>query len=402
MRILYITFAFQHLKIGGSTRSYYFLKELARRHSVTLLTVARSEIPADAYRDVAAYAEKVIIFQASQMKTPAIAGINRRLKRVWQDAVLHQEMRDSLAQLVRSGDYDLVLFHGKAIFPVIKDFNALPLVVDFCDAASRRIQFEMKQTELKMRPLMAWQYLQMLSTEAKLVKKSAYQAFISSRDREAVMGQNSTAAVIPNGIDLDYWKRRSGKPLSKQIIFTGVMNYRPNVDAAMFLIRDILPKLTRAVPDIELVIAGRNPAPKLIKLAEAYPQVTVTGYVEDMRDYLEKAAVFVAPIRFASGMQNKVQEALAMQVPVVTTPVVMEGLVTESASPPPMYIASTAQEFTDCILNLLNNPDDRERLAREGRAFVEENFDWSRSAQRLEGLCQDALSTQSIVNVVTA
>ena len=126
---------------------------------------------------------------------------------------------------------------------------------------------------------------------------------------------------------------------------------------------------------MEIYIVGRDPTPRLCKIAKSYPQVTVTGFVQDMRDYLEQATVFVAPLRYASGMQNKIQEAFAMGVPVVTTPVVAAGMVTTNGEKPPLYIANGASEFNDCIVKLLGDADERKRLSQAGRCFAEAYFD---------------------------
>src|SRR5690606_32719078 len=115
------------------------------------------------------------------------------------------------------------------------------------------------------------------------------------------------------------WTRRTHAPHPHTLIFTGVMDYSPNEDTALRLINQVMPRLRPLVPDVRLILAGRNPTPALLQQAQAHPDVTVTGFVEDMRDYLEQASVFVAPLRYGSGMQNKLQEALAMQVPIVAS-----------------------------------------------------------------------------------
>ena len=391
MKILYISYVFQHPKMRGSTRVYSFIKELSRQNEITLLTQSRSEIPAEALQEMNSYTQQVISFDSNQVPGNSRGGFNRRLKRVWQEQATTNQMQKMLSRLVQEGSYDVILFHGKSAFPVIEHFEALPIAIDFCDATSMRIKAEAGYSGFPKSFWMTLRYWQMRGIEKKIIKKSPYLAFISCRDRDAILRPDSRAEVIPNGIDLQYWQRRSNNPLPKRLIFTGVMDYRPNEDAALYLIKEILPPLRRIVPDIEVFIVGRNPTPKLCKVAQSYPQVTVTGFVQDMRDYLEQASLFVAPLRYASGMQNKIQEAFAMGVPVITTPVVAAGMVTTNGEKPPLSIASGATEFTHAIVDLLENPDERERLAEEGRCFAEANFVWSRSAEKLENLCHQAV-----------
>jgi glycosyltransferase involved in cell wall biosynthesis len=164
------------------------------------------------------------------------------------------------------------------------------------------------------------------------------------------------------------------------------MNYSPNADAAMFLIKHVLPIVRKTISTLEVIIPGRDPSPDLLTVAKAYPDTTVTGAVPDIRPYLERADVFVAPLRMASGVQNKVLEAMAMEVPVVTTPVVAEGLRTDGIEPP-LLIGNDAKEIAECIIRILRRPQERTRLSIEGRRFVMAHHSWSTSVDKLEELC---------------
>jgi glycosyltransferase involved in cell wall biosynthesis len=402
MKILYISYVFQHPKMRGSTRVYYFIKELSQRNDITLLTLSRSEIPDESFQEMTSYTDKIIIINKDRISEQNSQGLSRRVKRTWQEHVTLNQLKNVLNQLVQKDSYDVVLFHGKSAFSVIEHFNALPIAVDFCDATSMRIRAEAAYADFPKRFLMTLRYWQMRRIEKKLIKISPHLAFISGRDRDAILGSTSTAEVIPNGVDLQYWKRRSNSPQPKRLIFTGVMDYSPNEDAALYLITEISPKLRQIIPDVEIYIVGRDPTPKLCKIAQSNPLVTVTGFVQDMRDYLEQATVFVAPLRFASGMQNKIQEAFAMGVPVVTTPVVAAGMVTKNGENPPLYIANGTSEFIDCIGKLLVDVDERTHLSQEGRCFAEANFVWSRSAESLEKLCQQAILSWSTKGTASA
>jgi glycosyltransferase involved in cell wall biosynthesis len=227
------------------------------------------------------------------------------------------------------------------------------------------------------------------------VQSTPYLAFISDRDRAAVLGDNHQARVIPNGLDLPYWTRRSHNPQPNCLIFTGVMDYAPNEDAALYLIDHILPLLRPVVPGLQILIAGRDPTPALRKRGEQHPEVVVTGFVEDMRDYLEKATLFVAPLRYGAGMQNKIQEALAMQVPVVTTPIVADGLRTATGNGAPLCVADGPPAFANAIVSLLTQEAERARMAQAGRRFAEEHFVWQQSAAQLEELCLEAVKAKT-------
>jgi glycosyltransferase involved in cell wall biosynthesis len=401
LNILHIIPSFQHPKVRGPDRHYRFLKELSQRHDITLLTLVRSELPDEAIQELSSYTKRIFTFDAVS-RLNGSHGSPKRLEiigsqRLKQFSVIRsaiKQMKERFSNLVEDDSFDVVLFHGKVVFPVISDFNGLPIVIDFCDATSMRVQKKMEHASKAKLPLLWLRYLQVRQTERSMVKKTPYVAFISGRDRQAVPGLKDEWRIIPNGLDLRYWKRTSYNPQQNCLIFTGVMNYSPNGDAAIYLIDEILPLLRHKVPNLEILIAGRDPTPALLERARRNPEVTVTGFVDDMRTYLERASIFAAPLRFASGMQNKIQEAFAMEIPVVTTSVVAAGMQGEDGENPPILIADGAEMFAKTIIDLLDQKAERNRLAAAGRRFAEKHYDWSRSAEQLEQMCFEAITNR--------
>lgn len=401
MKILYITPAFQHPLVRGPHRCYHFIRELSPRHEITLLTLKRSEIPAKALQEVASYLKEMRIIEAANGSGSlegenggALGGLGRKLQNEAGFRAALAEMKQAFREMVQQKEYDLILFHGKSVFPVIEDWQGLPLVIDFCDATSMRFRERMKFDGWLKRLLLIRRYREFKKIEKKLIAKSPHVAFISARDRDAsVEAVKNGFKIIPIGVDLEFWKRKNRNPGKRTIIFTGVMNYRPNEDAALYLIREILPRALPGAPDLEVLIVGRDPTAALKQAAAKYPKnVTVTGFVEDVRTYLERAALFVAPIRYGSGIQNKVLEAFAMEVPVLCTPVVAEGLRIDERQQLPVKVAEGREKFAAELVGLLNQPEVLASLARQGREYVEQHFVWSHSAELLEKMCLEALN----------
>lgn len=399
MRILYIVPSLQHPQVRGANRHYHFVKELSKRHQITLLSLVRSKVKPEALEEMRSLTENLLTFNvngesdsslaAGLGKVPVIG--NYVAKSIKMRAGV-REMRQAFLELVRKESFDIVLFHGKSVFPVIADWSGLPIVTDFCDATSLRIRTSMRYNNLLKRPFYYWKLRRMAQLEKKLIEKSSTVAFISNRDREAILGPDDRSEILPLGVDHEFWSR-SRKGCDKNcIVFTGVMDYAPNHDAAICLIENILPKLRRQLSDFKIMIVGRDPKPELLARAKQHPEIVVTGFVEDVRPYLEQATVFAAPVRFASGTQNKVLEAMAMEVPVVATRVVSDGLYIDEYGAPPLLLADDDQQFADAIAKLLGEANERNRLAREGQTFVKSYFNWTSSAARLERMCERALS----------
>lgn len=400
MKILYILPSLQHPSLRGPTRHYHFLRELSRRHAITLLALTRVPVSPEASQDMASLVDKLFTFGSGWAPNPQQNGHRgvapyARTK-VQQITWLRRQvaaMKATFDRLVRQEPFDVVLFHGKALFPVIEDFRGLPIVIDFCDATSFRIRSSLRSAGVLRSPLLAWRYFQVRLTEARMVRKTPYRAFISCRDRAAVLGPLDRSEILPNGVDLDYWTRRSQDVDPKSVVFTGVMDYAPNVDAAFYLIEKILPRVRQAIPDVRVSIVGRDPPPPLVERARQDPQVSVTGFVPDMRPYLERAAVCAAPLRYASGVQNKALEAMAMELPLAATPTVADGLRVDGDSPLPVAVAEGEAEFAARLVQLLQDEPQRQRLAAEGRQFIAEHFVWSRNAKKLEALCEAAVGS---------
>ncbi|HEY3228584.1 MAG TPA: glycosyltransferase [Roseiflexaceae bacterium] len=401
MRILYVTTEIPYPLTSGFLRHYHFLRALGQRHAITYLTLTRKPvIPPETIEALAPYTERMMFFGTPSDAEPwmvkrvgRLPAVGRQYERALRLRWAASQLKQTVQQLVRQESYDLLFFSGKDTFPAIEDLHELPLVIDCCDATSLRVTGEMQFANLYRRLWLSLRYLEVKRIENKLVRKSRYLAFASERDQQAMLGSVKAGEIIPQAVDVDYWTRRSRNPLRNCIIFTGVMNYPPNHDAALYLIEKILPRVRQAIPTIEAFIVGRDPLPALHEAARRYPDVTITGQPEDMRTYFEKATVCCAPMRFASGMQFKVLEALSMEVPMVTTPVAADGLYIDSATPP-LLIGKDENELADGIIDLLRRPDERARLAAEGRRFIEQHFVWARSIEKLEKLFMDAAAQQ--------
>lgn len=383
MKILHVTRVLQHPELKGSARHYYFLRELAARHEITLLTRSLGRVPDSVLTEVKGMVEKLVVVEGMS---------EGRWRRYRQDLKCIREMKGHLDRLATEERYDVLLFHGKDVYPAVMSFNGVPFVIDFCDATSMRIRSRMRFASPLSLPFQLANYAKMRWIEKKMLSKTSEIAFISRRDRQAIVGRKPGPAVVPNGVDLQYWRRtKPYQPQGVNLVFTGVMSYPPNADAANLLIREVMPEVVRRFPASQLMIVGKDPSSELKELGAVSRGVTVTGTVEDLRPYLEEATVFACPIRIASGMQNKALEAMAMEVPVVTLPAVSDGLAIEEDTDVPVVTAQTVSNFTEQVVGLIENPKRCADLARAGRRFVETHASWSTGAEQLEQMCERAV-----------
>lgn len=183
----------------------------------------------------------------------------------------------------------------------------------------------------------------------------------------------STALVLRNGVDLEQFSPRGAAPEPGHIVFTGVMNYFPNADGCAWFAREILPRVRQRAPHATFSIVGSHPTGEVKALA-AIPGVTVTGFVDDTRDWLRRASLSVAPLRIARGIQNKVLEAMACGLPVVGTTCATQGV--EGLDGREFVVRDDAAGFADTVVDLLTDQARARELGAAARRFVEQRYDW--------------------------
>jgi polysaccharide biosynthesis protein PslH len=187
----------------------------------------------------------------------------------------------------------------------------------------------------------------------------------------AIPGAHSM--VLRNGVDLAFYRPAPERREPAHLVFVGVMDYLPNIDGCVWFVREILPKLRANHGKVRFTIVGSRPTPEVLALARE-PAVTVTGFVDDPREFLARASISVAPLRIARGIQNKVLEALAMGLPVVGTTSATQGV--EGVPGRDFLLADSVDEQVAAVSELIAHPARAQDLGRRGRAFVEANYDW--------------------------
>lgn len=209
-------------------------------------------------------------------------------------------------------------------------------------------------------------------------------------------------ATIPNGVDLEYFHALPQPAQRRHLVFTGSMDWRPNQDASRYFIWEIFPLLKQARPDLECTFVGRNPPADIERLA-SMPGVHITGTVEDVRPYVDRAAVYIVPLRVGGGSRLKILEALAMGRAVVSTTIGAEGL--DVAHECQVLLADDPRSFAASVLRLLDDPERCRELAYQGRRLVEQQYGWDALAERFRRfICEivkEGVSVSSLAELAT-
>jgi sugar transferase (PEP-CTERM/EpsH1 system associated) len=193
-------------------------------------------------------------------------------------------------------------------------------------------------------------------------------------------------SVVPNGVDLITFAPNAGNALTVNgpvLVFTGAMDYWPNIDAVIWFTEKVFPLILSMEPQAQFYIVGAHPQPEILALRKK-DNVVVTGFVEDIRDYIATADICVAPLRIARGIQNKVLEAMAMGKAVVATTSAIEGITADSSRQ--VMIADTAEAFAEAVLHLLQHKNERDLLGTNARICMESKYSWDNNLEYLNGL----------------
>jgi len=226
---------------------------------------------------------------------------------------------------------------------------------------------------------------------------------VSKDDCEQIRSEYAVDNVfeVPTGVDTDFFTP-SGKEIvdPRNVVFTGSMDWLPNEDAIRYYTDQILPLIRRSLPDVTLTVVGRNPYPGLLELSQKDPAIVVTGRVEDVRPYMERAAAYVVPLRIGGGTRLKIYEAMAMEKAIVSTTVGAEGLpVTDGKE---LFIADTPEQFAAAVVNLLTNPAQANEVGQQARQTVVEKFGWSGVAKSFAEICETTIRDYRRSRVATS
>lgn len=260
----------------------------------------------------------------------------------------------------------------------VKDIN-IKKTLDYQDVLSHGIKRRMKNASLITLPFLKMEYKRLLDYENEVFDYFDNKTIISIPDRDLIPHKNKEEIhVIPNGVDHSYFKPRN-KEKTFDVLFNGNMAYPPNVDAAEYLIKEIMPIVWEEIPDAKVLLAGASPVKKVRSLQSK--QVKVTGWMDDIRDAYSSAYVFIAPMRIGTGLQNKLLEAMSMKIPSITTPLANDALQAKEGSE--ILIGNTSSELAGHIIKLLNNKNFNSEVAQNGYKFVHNNYSWKNATEKL-------------------
>ncbi|HEX5706406.1 MAG TPA: glycosyltransferase [Pyrinomonadaceae bacterium] len=402
MRILWLKTELLHpVDKGGKIRTYQMLKHLKREHHVTYLTLDDGAADAHAREQAEEYCQELVTvahrtrekFSAAfyaELATNLASRLPYALKKYESEG-----MRREIEERAGAGRFDVLVcdFLTPAVNMPARPRCATLLFQHNVEALIWRRHYEVQKNPLKKAYLYG-QWRKMRAYERDACRRFDAVVAVSREDRELMEREYGVKTVsdVPTGVDTEFF-RPSGTQQREphDLVFTGSMDWLPNEDAINFFTERVMPLIKRDVPGVTLTVVGRNPSAALVELSRRDASVRVTGRVEDVRPYMERAAAYVVPIRVGGGTRLKIYEAMAMEKPVVSTTVGAEGLpVADGAE---ILLADTPEDFAARVVSVLKDAELANGLGARAASAVRERFGWGKVSEAFAEACERALAS---------
>ncbi|PHQ78375.1 MAG: glycosyltransferase, partial [Thalassobium sp.] len=334
---------------GDKLRAYHQLIRLSKEHDVHVVCLDDNKT-SQAHIDTLSKDLNVTVIRTSRLGAGirlfmGLFGSKPYQVNYFYRPGAHRKVKAMIAQIKPDHIYCQLI----RVAEYVKHEHSIPKTLDYMDAFSKGMERRVKEAKFPYKMFYRSEAKRLLAYENLIFEYFEHKTIISTQDRDLIYhNERKQIEVVPNGVDFDFFKPIE-KEKKHEVVFTGNMNYAPNVDSAVFLVKMILPLVHKQIPNAHFLIAGANPAPNVQELASK--DVTVTGWVDDIRDSYASSKVMVAAMNIGTGLQNKLLEAMAMGIPCVTSALANNALAgTHNYN---ILIADGEQAFADHIVALL-------------------------------------------------
>jgi sugar transferase (PEP-CTERM/EpsH1 system associated) len=358
---------------GDRLRAFNFIKQLSHHHELSLVSFVADESEYEHRQALLTYCREVRVLLMHRYRS-AMSVLLNLWRRDPLQALYYRSsaMQRLVGEMLAGNRFDAVYVH---LFRMAR-------IVDLTDVISQEVVRSLPYRGLAWRLLYSFEQPRIERYERYVAEIFEETWLISDADRRVLAANCPTAniRVVTNGVDVKRFYPTGQPAEPNSLIFVGHLGVFHNVDAAVHLVRNVLPRVRREIPGCTVTLAGAKPSAQVTRLGDV-PGVRVTGFVPDLNEHLNRAAVFVAPLRFAAGVQNKALEAMAAGRPVVTSSVVNAGLGAQPGEE--VMVSDDAAATAAHVVTLLRDSELRERIGQAGCRFVRRSYDWAHVVTRM-------------------
>ncbi len=369
------------LEKGDKLRAYHQITELSKTFEIYLIAISDHDIPHAHQQQLAKFCKEihliritkwsivVNLFFAFFSNKPFQTGYFFSLKGKKRVDVLLESIKPKYiySQLIRTSEY-------------IKNYHVCPKTIDYMDALSMGIERRIEKAPWYAKWIFRSEAKRLKNYERIIFDYFEHKTIISDQDRAFILHPNRhEIASIPNGIDTRFFDYPKSTP-RYDLVFIGNLSYAPNIEAVEYISEQLLQKNKH----LTCLISGATPHQTVEKIARNTPQITLQGWIDDIREAYVSGKIFIAPMMIGTGMQNKLLEAMALGIPCITSTLANNAI--QATHDVNILVANTPEEFLAAIDALLNDGALYQRIARNGQAFIRENYSWEKSTQELANI----------------
>lgn len=371
------------LEKGDKLRVFNQIKELSKKHEIILCALSPEKVEQSSIDVLSKYCSEIKVVKLSRFKiylnllkclffsdqSFQVAYFYSKSAQKKVDSFIFKNKPDHIyCQLIRVTEY-------------VRN-SKIPKTLDYMDALARGMERRIEEAPFYLK----W-FLKIETTRLKRYEHFIFNDFdnhtiISEQDRELIVHvKNNDIKIVKNGVDYNIFQHKE-QVKEYDLIFTGNMDYPPNVDSVVYLVNNIMPLVWKENPEIKLVIVGAQPSSRVLKLKS--DKVIVTGWVEEISPYYLKSKFFIAPMQIGTGLQNKLLEAMAMKLPCITSQLANNALGANHNEN--ILIGNKDDDYKEHIINLINDVNLQKDIGENGYRFVKENYTWEANTAILEKL----------------
>jgi len=371
------------LEKGDKLRAYHQLKWLSKHHDICLCCLTDQDVSEEVVSHLKGLVDhlEIIPLKKSIIGLRLLRGMisskpyqvqyfyqNHAQEKI-NRLIAHYQPDHIYCQLIRCSEY-------------VKNILNIPKTLDYMDALNAGLSRRAEKSSWYLRSIFKEEAKRLVAYENLIFDYFDHHTIISEQDQQLIYhADRKKIAVLPNGVDTEFFS-----PIERDkkyhITFTGNMSYAPNVECAVRLANVILPLVQKSIPNAKLLLAGATPSPEVLALKSDC--VIVTGWMDDIRSAYTDSHIFAAPMQLGSGLQNKLLEAMSMELPCVTTPLAANAFGNEAKSV--MRVCESDEAVAVEIVHLIRNQSEAIALGKKGRAHVHEKFNWENTVNQLEKL----------------
>ncbi len=368
---------------GDKLRAFNQIKQLSKNNEVILFAIDDKNIPERRLAELKKYCSSITVVRLSTFTIflnlirtffngkPFQVGYFyfKKAQNKLDELIKKQQPDHIYCQLIRTAEY-------------AKPHTSIPKTLDYMDVFSKGMERRKYTESFLLRPIFALEYKRLLKYEHDIFNYFNNKTIISEQDKNFIQHpKRIEIKVIPNGVDTDYFKPTINEK-EFEVLFNGNMNYPPNVESVEYLVNKIMPLVWQKKPGLRLLISGSSPNNKVMALKS--DKVVVSGWVDDIRENFAKSKILVAPMQISIGLQNKLLEAMAMQIPCITSTLANNALGAKHNEQ--IMVADSPEQYAQHIIELLDNEQKANQIALNGYHFVINNFNWESTSKALERL----------------